>query len=256
MATKFDSRQTEHRSTLDQLSNETKPTLKQTLPSIDSELTPSFVLRPSSPADLTISVGTSKVTNSETGKNRTNIQSPDFASGTIVFPAASGGSAVVTPGANKVLTVSVGNYIKGLIGITKAGQINIVFGVEGASEALATLPLSADGDLPAGYVTLQNSGGVHIDQPRCVLSSKIQRSGQGKTVAPVRRICRVSQLRGRQGKGRQPNQDRGFTRHDRPPVGRAKVVLCLLCHGVRPVDPPHGWVERCGRKTEQYQGIL
>ena len=172
-ATRKDTRQIVHRTYLVQLASVSefgsaiaggKPAnsteLDNLVGSIENELTPSFVLRPNTPNDLQVTVGSATLTNPETGKKRTNLISPDFSGGDITFPASSGGNIVVNPGTNKVLTLTNNNYIKALVEITDAAEINIELGTEGISEATATLPDPTSGNLAVGYIVLYNNAGT------------------------------------------------------------------------------------------------
>jgi hypothetical protein len=161
---KFDARQTISRDTLNRIALATNTELDDLLRSLNAETTPPFHLYPSSPADLTLNVGSSKVQNPLTSRNRTvaaiGADTPNFTSGTIVLPAASGGTIVVTPGADQVLTVASGNYIKATIYLDANNELNLLMGTEAASEAAANALPAPDGTLAIGYLVIQNVGGV------------------------------------------------------------------------------------------------
>lgn len=132
--------------------------------SIDSELTPLLELKAQSPASLIVTVGPAYITNPVTGRKR-SIASlpggiPDWVSGTVTFPASSGGNAVPSAGASIVITVASGNFIKVGINLQSDNTLLLVAGDQGTTEALATEPAPVSGTAPAGYVTLQNVGGV------------------------------------------------------------------------------------------------
>ncbi|MCG3175458.1 MAG: hypothetical protein MOGMAGMI_00387 [Candidatus Omnitrophica bacterium] len=164
----FDSRQTEHRSSLPRLSKEDKPTLKQILPELNVEITPVLELRESDPIDLILNVGSGVTQNSDTELSKTLApiggQLVEFTSGTIEFPSTSGGTITVTPGANGTLTVSSGNFIAVLVSIDINGDLSVVTGTEAASKALAADPSNFPalelGKLPIGYIIMENVGGT------------------------------------------------------------------------------------------------
>ena len=172
-----DSRRVLIRTFLEQLANRTsyegtadaKPAntseLDNLLESIDSELTPLLRMDASNPIDLTVSIGGAIITNPESARNRsipyvgTSIPN-DFSSGTVVFPATSGGTVTVTPGNNGTLTLTNNNYIKCLVYLDSTGNLNVAFGTEGASEALATVPSPVEDTYAIGYITLFNNAGT------------------------------------------------------------------------------------------------
>lgn len=162
--TKIHDRQIEHRSNLPQLSNATKPTLKTVLPSVDEELTPLFKLAESVTPDLILNIGAGSITNTETSRTKAfapiNKQHFTFTSGTITFPASSGGAITVSPGTNSTLTVGVGNYIKVLVQVDETGNLSVVSGTENVTEAGADVPAHSNKNLPIGYVVMHNTGGI------------------------------------------------------------------------------------------------
>lgn len=166
MSKNFESRQTEHRSALEQLTGSTTTkTLKDILPAINSEATPPFALRANDPGnDRQLNVGSNIVTNPETGRKRSNQPINGsffiFASGTITFPAASGGNIVPSVGANTPLTVSANNYINVLIEMNDAGEFVLSVGTENATESLATVPGGSVENLSIGHITLYNNAGT------------------------------------------------------------------------------------------------
>jgi len=168
MATKLHDRQVEHRNTLPRLSQESKPTLKTLLPSIDFEVTPVFELKESTIPDSVLNIGSGLISNSETGLSRafSPIQSKvfDFTGGTVQFPSNSPGTIIVTPGDNDLLTVSNNMFIAVLIQVDPAGQIKLGFGTEASTSSLATnsdnFPTPSSLYLPVGYVVLNNLAGT------------------------------------------------------------------------------------------------
>lgn len=186
-----DSRQIILRQFLEQIGNRThhdgtsdaKPAnvseLDNLLASIDLDLTPPLRLDASNPVDLTVSVGSGIVTNTETNRNRSipHVGSllPNFASGTVTFPSTSGGTITCTPGNNNTLTVPSNEYIKVLIYLDANGDLNVLPGVSNAVEADATVLPPPTNTLPIGYVTLFNNAGT-IDN---VEQAKIYQFGTG-----------------------------------------------------------------------------
>ena len=113
MATKIDSRQITYRVLLDQLATITPQELDNLLLSLNNQMKPLLRMKASSTPDLVVTVGGGDLTDSETNYRRaiphvgtTYVQ---FTSGTVTFPATSGGNIVSSPGTNTVLTLSSGN---------------------------------------------------------------------------------------------------------------------------------------------------
>lgn len=168
MSKNFDSRQSEHRSALNQLTGtDANKTLKQILPAIDSEATPSFALRANdSGNDLQLNVGAGRIANPETLRNRQfspiNKQSFSFTGGTVLFPATSGGAITVTPGVNETLTVNNNEYVNVLVQINSVGDMSVAIGDSFANiaDVADNVPAHNTGDLPIGYITLFNNAGT------------------------------------------------------------------------------------------------
>ncbi len=180
MATKFDTRQSVQRSLLNEIANKSefsgttggKPAnstqLDNLLTAINESLTLPFILDESTTPDLVLNIGSGNVSNSETSKNNTfsliNNTHFEFTSGTITFPSSSGGSIIVSPGTNGVLTVSSGNFITVLIQMNDSGNLSVKTGTEAASKTLAmnstNFPVADSGILPIGYVVLNNVAGT------------------------------------------------------------------------------------------------
>lgn len=174
--TKTSSRQLVHRDFLDQLDNRTsfadtagnKPSnslkLNDLFKELNTQLKLPFEMQESVTPNLSLNIGPGEVTTNRSDKNRTFAQIDGqhftFTSGIITFPAASGGAVTVTPGADTVLNLTTGNYIKALVQINGTGQLSIVFGTENTTEATATMPATEPGKTAIGYVVLQNVGGV------------------------------------------------------------------------------------------------
>lgn len=138
--------------------------LSDLLLALNKELTPPLRLRENSPNSLILNIDAISVQNPETDVRRTilPIQDliPTFTSGTVTFPAASGGNAVPSAGSNLVITISSGNYLKIGISLLSNGNISLVAGTQGASEAAATVPLLIASSCNIGFVVLHNTGGT------------------------------------------------------------------------------------------------
>ncbi len=194
--TKFDTRQTISRDTLSRIfPNVSNKELDDILRSINSDLTVPLQLEATSTPDLTVSVGSGIVNNTESNRQQ-SIPSisgtlPAFSSGTVVFPASSGGTITVTPGSDPTLTVPSNEFIKALIELDSSGNLVVTTGTANAVEASATVPAPSSSNLPVGYVTLFNNAGT-IDN---IIQSKIFQfgtsSGQGGTAGEVNTASNV-----------------------------------------------------------------
>lgn len=166
MSKNFDTRQSEHRSALEQLTGpDSNKTLKDILPAVNSEVTPPFALRANdSGNDRQLNVSANILTNPQTSRKRANSpvnnQFFEFTSGTILFPSTSGGSITVTPGTNTTLTVGSNEYIKVLIQIDENGDLSVKPGTPDATEANATVEAPDANTLALGFVTLFNNAGT------------------------------------------------------------------------------------------------
>lgn len=154
--------------------------LDNLLDSIDMDLTQPLRMDASNPADLVVSVGPAIVTNTETNRNKTiphvgRLLPNDFTSGTVTFPASSGGNIVLSPGINSVLTVPSNEYVKVLIYMDVNGDLNALPGETNAVEATASVLPPPNNTLPLGYITLFNNAGT-IDP---VAQSDIYQFGNG-----------------------------------------------------------------------------
>ncbi len=188
-----DARQVTLRAFLQQIANaasyagtaDSKPAnqseLDNLLSSLNAEVTPLLRMSASSTPDLVVTVGAGKLTNSESSYTRAiphvGTAYVQFASGTLTFPASSGGNIVASPGNPSVLTLGVGNYAAVLIYLDGNGNLNTIVGAEDAVEATAitNLPPSPDSTLPIGYVVVHNTAGV-ID---AIIQTKISQFGTG-----------------------------------------------------------------------------
>jgi len=154
--------------------------LDNLLDSIDSELTSPLRMDASTTPDLIVSIGAALIVNSENNRSRSiphigSLLPNDFASGTITFPATSGNPIVVSPGNNGTLTVTSNNYIKVLIYLDANGDLNVLPGIENASEAAASVLPSPTNTLPLGYITLFNNAGT-VD---AIVQAKVIQFGVG-----------------------------------------------------------------------------
>lgn len=169
--TKFDARQVISRDLLSQLfPSASNQQLDELLKSIDGDL--SFLLRldASNPADHVVHVGPGLLTNSVTNRSRSipHVQSviPNFAGGTITFPATSGGTITVSPGINQTLTLPSGQYLKVLVSLDASGNLVIAQGAPNAVQANASVPAPAVNTLPIGYVIVHNTAGsIDVQAP-------------------------------------------------------------------------------------------
>lgn len=171
-----DSRQVVIRRFLDQLAGRTnyegtddnKPAdtteLDNLLDSLNLETTQPLRMSASNPNDRVVNIGSSVVTNTESGRNRTITPVggglPSLTSGTVDFPSTSGGTITVTPGNNGILTVPSNEYINVLIYLDGNGDLNVISGTADAVEANATVPTIPSGTIGIGYVTLFNNAGT------------------------------------------------------------------------------------------------
>jgi len=191
---RFDSRQSEHRSALQQLTGvDSNKTLKQILPAIDLEVTPPFALRASSTPDLTLNISSNILTNPETLRKKTNQPINkvifEFAGGTVVFPSTSGSNAVVTPGDDVAITIANNEYLRVLVEITEDGEIKIIPGAaSNAVENDAEFPEPSGTNLTIGYYTLFNNAGTieNIVDEKIVQFIGGGGSGGGGTIAVLK----------------------------------------------------------------------
>jgi filamentous hemagglutinin len=191
MTNRFDTRQNLVKSALDEVKSSTDLRLDSTLESINSILTPLLRLMPSSIPDLVLSVGAISITNPQTNRKRTasaiNGLIPAFAGGTITFPAAPGGTITVSPGTNSTLTMGSDHYLKVGIHVDTAGDISLSFGVQGTTEALATVGAAPADTFTAGYVVIRTISSVvqNITSSSINQYSSINSGGGGGGVVTV-----------------------------------------------------------------------
>lgn len=163
MANKINARQIISSDVLSKIATAAGTTVQDLLKSINSETTASFQM--SAANSLVVSIAAANVANPITSLNHTASpigggNTPQFTSGTVTFPASSGGTVTVSPGNNTTVTVASGNWIKGTIYLDVSNNLNVVFGAQGTTEALATTAATPTRTISIGYVSLQNVGGV------------------------------------------------------------------------------------------------
>ena len=180
MSIKTDGRQISIREFLDQISNPTtfqgadavsgkkanESELDNLLRSINGELQPPFRLISSDPADLILNVNANIITNSETGRSKTNQPIAgiflDFTGETATFPATGAGSITPSAGSSVSLGMSSNQFAKVLIQINSSGDLVLKVGTPNGLEA-NTLPPTPDADVfPAGYVVVATDGGNNV----------------------------------------------------------------------------------------------
>lgn len=167
MSKNLDSRQLEHRSTLDRLSSEEKPNLKTILPNLNTELTPVFALSESATPDLVLNIGPATVQNSDTGLTRSfspiSQQYFQFTGGTITFPS-SNGTITVNPGTNGAISIPDDTFVAVLVQINSIGEMSVSVGQPAATANDTTLPgnfpAPNSSDLAIGFVILENIAGT------------------------------------------------------------------------------------------------
>lgn len=165
MATRPSTTQIKEKDALSQITGTgTDTLLKDILASVNSEVTPPLAMSETATPDLVLNIGSISVTNPETGKITTippiGGLLPSFASGTVTFPASSGGNA--TPSAGNALQINItsGNFLKVGIYLQSNGDLLLLAGIEGASASAASAPATISGTFAIGYVTLENVGGT------------------------------------------------------------------------------------------------
>ena len=139
-------------------------TLDVLLSSISQDLTPPFKIDATSTPSLVVNIGPSVVANSISGRNKSasflGTAIPIFSSGTVTFPASSGGNITTSTAGSFPLTLPSGDYVQILLGIDESNDISVVIGTPNAVLADALVPAPQSQTQPFGYVTLQNIGGV------------------------------------------------------------------------------------------------
>ena len=181
MSTRTDLRQTKYVGSIDQLTTTQITEGDNIVKSINDDLTALLRLSANDPASLVVNVGGSDLLNAESTRRRAiphiGTAYVQFSSGTVTFPAASGGNITTSTGGSTILTVASGNFAAVLIYLDSAGNLNTIPGTDAAtaSAAIANLPPSPDETLAAGFVVVENVGGVIQN----ILQSNIRQFGTG-----------------------------------------------------------------------------
>ena len=169
MSTNPDIRQHVSRLVLDRIAPDatvsTPTDLKTIMDSVNFNVKPPLEMRETATPDLTLNVGNIELQDPHVGVRKTippiSGLLPTFASGTVTFPASSGGSTTnSTSGADITITITTANFLKVGIYILPNGDFFLLSGTEGASVAAATAPPTASGTFPIGFVVLENDGGT------------------------------------------------------------------------------------------------
>jgi hypothetical protein len=166
MSTKTDLRQTKFVGPISQLSTTQVTEGDNIVQSINDELTPLLRLSASTPPSLVLNVGGSDLLNAESNRRRaiSHIGKTyvTFTSGTITFPAASGGNIVCSPGTSTVLTCPSGQFAAVLVYLNATGNLSTLVGTPGATPSLAisALPPAPNNTLAIGFVVVENVGGT------------------------------------------------------------------------------------------------
>jgi len=164
--TRFDIRQCIAHDTLDQIASAAGLSVDAILRAINSETTMPLRLSATSPtANMVLNVGNIIVTNPQTARNRTipHISNllPAFSSGTVTFPATSGGNITFSDsGTTVVLNCSTGNYVKVLIYITSTGLMGVSVGTQAGSATASVIPIPVANTFSIGYIQVHNTGGT------------------------------------------------------------------------------------------------
>lgn len=138
--------------------------LDELLRSIDKDLQVPMRMDASASPDLTVTIGPAIVNNTVSGRQKSiphvNNAMPAFASGTITFPSADGGTITVSPGSSLTLSCPLNNYVKVLVSLDSSGNLVVTVGAAAPTMASATVPSPVANCLAIGYIVLLNSGGT------------------------------------------------------------------------------------------------
>lgn len=184
--TQTDARQIIDRETLSQiLPNLSGQQLDTVLRSINLDLTSPLRVDASATPDRAVSIGSSVVNNSTSGRQKSisHIQEviPVFSSGTVTFPASNGGTITVSPGTNATLVCPSNQYIKALITIDSSGNLTVTQGIANAVEASALVPAAPTNSQAIAYISIFNNAGTIAN----IVQNKIfQIIGSGGSNAP------------------------------------------------------------------------
>ena len=166
MAYKFtDNRQVVNRSILQQLFPWVgSQTLDVLMASVNSELTYPFGVDATSTPSLTVNIGPSLISNSESNRKHSaqfiGGTLPSFSGGTVVFPSASGGNITTSTGGITPLTLSPGNYCAVLLYVDQSNNLGTAVGAQVTSIPAIVVPAPQANTFPFAYVIVENIGGV------------------------------------------------------------------------------------------------
>lgn len=165
MGKNLDVRQSEFRGILQQLfPYVADQTLDILLQSINSDLTPPLKVDASNPVSLVVNVGPTVVYNPESNRQRSisfvNNIIPSLISGTVTFPAASGGTISTSTGQTYILTLPSGDYAQALLALDTSNNIVVKMGAASATLGGAVVPSPVTNTLPFAYVTIHNNAGT------------------------------------------------------------------------------------------------
>jgi hypothetical protein len=166
MTTKIDNRQLISRDALAEISGVSGVLTDALLRATDALLQPIFRMSASSTPNLTLNIAGIEIQNPQTLRSKRPAplgisgSQLTLGSGTVVFPASSGGTATPTPGSGSTITITSNYYKKILISVNTSGNIIITQGTEATSSANATLPAEPEDTYSIGYVTLFNNAGT------------------------------------------------------------------------------------------------
>lgn len=161
----LDSRQSVNRSILQELFPYIgSQTLDILLASINSDLTPPFMVDATSSPSLVVNVGPSNILNPESNRNHSasfiGSTLPNFASGTVTFPSSSGGNVTTSTGGSTPLVLAPGQYCAVLISIDQSNNLGASAGSSATSPSLVIVPSPEASTLPFAYIIVHNIGGV------------------------------------------------------------------------------------------------
>lgn len=177
-----DIRQSQTRVLQDQLDSTAVVQMDSVLASINNELTaPGRLIAQSTPT-LVVTIGSGKVVNPNTSKNRVfpllnNVAIP-FTGGTITFPSTSG-TITASPGNNATITIGVSQFVAVLIQLDTTGLINMTVGTPAASLGAVTIPGGSTSFLSLGYVIVQSNASSVIQPVTNAMLYQFEGGGGG-----------------------------------------------------------------------------
>lgn len=132
--------------------------------SVKDDLISPLEVTASGPASLIIHVNSSLINNPINNKSRsasfiTNLI-PQFVSGTVTFPSASGGNITTSTGGSILLTLPSNQYVQVLLELDTDNKLITVVGTPNAVLANAVVPGPTGTTIPFAYVTLFNNAGT------------------------------------------------------------------------------------------------